>query len=187
MNNSEIKLPDCPVPILQNEWEFKQLLKIYKDLRPENVLEIGSFYGGSLWHWANNGSLTAKIVSVDLPIPAIDPRYAQYLKCKQLWESWNVKSITGNSTNGAIRKAVHHEFPDINVDFCFIDGGHDKETVRSDYFVYKTFVRPGGVIAMHDVIGIPSVKVVWEEVKKNHKYIEIYNPKKGWGIGVLYI
>jgi predicted O-methyltransferase YrrM len=36
------------------------------------------------------------------------------------------------------------------VDVLFIDGGHSREVVQSDYMLYRHLVRPGGVVAFHD-------------------------------------
>lgn len=43
------------------------------------------------------------------------------------------------------------------VDLLFIDGNHDYEDVRRDYLEWHGFVKPGGVLAMHDVdLGRPD-------------------------------
>ncbi|OPX23635.1 MAG: hypothetical protein B1H04_03535 [Planctomycetales bacterium 4484_123] len=38
-------------------------------------------------------------------------------------------------------------------DVLFIDGDHGYQAVRSDYFLYRHLVRPGGVVAFHDTAG----------------------------------
>lgn len=37
------------------------------------------------------------------------------------------------------------------IDFLFIDANHDHDAVRRDFLDWSPFVKPGGVIALHDV------------------------------------
>ncbi len=184
-------LNTCPVQILQEEWEFATLVKLYRQLNPEHILEIGSFFGGTLWFWLNNAARLDQVVSIDCPIPPQDERYAKMIASKALWKNW-IKStitfteITGDSTQDATVQKVAAVFPAANVDFLFIDGGHDYNTVKSDYENYSKFVRPEGMIVFHDVIGLEEVSKYWNEVKKGKKYLEIYNASGGWGIGIIY-
>jgi len=52
-------------------------------------------------------------------------------------------------------------------DLIFIDGGHDYETVRADFFNYSGFLNPGGIIAFHDIVArdIPGPARFWSELK----------------------
>ena len=49
----------------QDEAEFNQLLAIYKELAPKQVVEIGSLTGETLKRWIANAETGATIVSVD--------------------------------------------------------------------------------------------------------------------------
>jgi cephalosporin hydroxylase len=183
-------LTTCPVPILQEEWEFSTLLNLYKEINPENVLEIGSFYGGTLWFWLNNSARLARVVSVDYPISPADGRYEEMIASKSLWNNWIKNDITfmginGDSTLDSTILQVANIFPEKNVDFLFIDGGHDYNTVKSDYENYSKIVRSGGMIVFHDVVGLEEVKKYWNEIKVGKTYLEIYG-HPGWGIGILY-
>ena len=43
------------------------------------------------------------------------------------------------------------------LDFLFIDGDHAFKGVKSDFQLYSELVRPGGLIAFHDIIpGAPA-------------------------------
>ena len=46
--------PPTPVPIFQWEKEFEVLLELYRRETPERVLEIGTYHGGTLFHWLRN-------------------------------------------------------------------------------------------------------------------------------------
>lgn len=68
------------------------------------------------------------------------------------------------------------------LDFLFIDADHSYEGVKMDFEMYSPLVKPGGIIALHD-IHLPSAGVgkFWNEIKKNSIYKEIGNT------GVIYI
>jgi len=60
--------------------------------------------------------------------------------------------------------------------------------------MYSSLVRPGGVIAFHDIVAHPPeaqchVKEFWDVVKQRYRYKEIIDgPQQQWaGIGVLYV
>jgi predicted O-methyltransferase YrrM len=87
------------------------------------------------------------------------------------------------------------------IDFLFIDGDHSLQGVRLDYEFFAPLVRPGGLIALHDVVpdgrlrtGVPSeanvgeVPLFWAELKaKGLDWQELIdNPDQdGYGIGVV--
>lgn len=197
-----LRLKDCPVPILQNEWEFTTFLSIYKSLAPKKIVEIGSFYGGTLWFWLNEQNWNLQeIMCIDLPVPANDGRYEEMKRCRSLWQSWidgretgiseftepvvKLHDIQGNSQGvgiGASRQA----FPNNDVDLLYIDGDHSYSGVKADYENYQQLVRPGGVIVFHDVAGIPDVKRFWDEVKFGKQYIELAAAHEGWGTGIIF-
>ena len=80
------------------------------------------------------------------------------------------------------------------LDYLFIDGDHSYEGVKSDFETYRKYVRKGGLIAFHDILGAHpkrvelGVKMFWEELKprfpRRAEYVSDY--KRGYaGIGVL--
>ena len=50
--------PPTPVPIFQWEREFEVLLELYRRETPAAVLEIGTYHGGTLFHWLRNAHRT---------------------------------------------------------------------------------------------------------------------------------
>jgi len=84
-------------------------------------------------------------------------------------------------------------------DFVFVDGGHDYETVQNDYEKYWPLVRPGGVMAFHD-IAYPDVNRPhqidvgrwWRDLKLNGhspmasvRELLDHDGQDDWGIGLL--
>jgi len=113
------------------------------------------------------------------------------IESRAKWKNWfpvDIKfhDIKGDSTSHIIIKEVENILPNKDLDFLFIDGGHDYKTVKSDFENYSHFVRTGGMIVFHDCIGLEEVRQYWDEIKYNHKYIEIYGNENGWGIGIIW-
>jgi predicted O-methyltransferase YrrM len=81
-----------------------------------------------------------------------------------------------------------------SLDVLFIDGDHTYEGVKRDFLLYAPLVRPGGIVAFHDIAEHPKetgcdVARFWNEVKTSYRHEEIIENReqRGWGIGVLYV
>jgi hypothetical protein len=75
------------------------------------------------------------------------------------------------------------------IDFLYIDADHTYPGVSADFDNYSRFVRPGGLIAFHDILspdpdyGVPRF---WREVSVKYPSVEfIGGPESTMGIGVL--
>jgi cephalosporin hydroxylase len=184
-----IDLNECPVPILQERWEFSKLVEIYERLNPEVVAEIGTFYGGTLWYWLRHSTRVKIITSIDMPITRHDIRYYKMLDCKDLWHGWtkNVQFnvLTGNSRSSEIIAAARNIHFTFKADFLLIDGDHTYRGVKADFENYQDIVKPGGSIVFHDIVGIKGVRMLWKQLKKKYRYTEIYGGKGAWGIGII--
>ena len=183
-------LEQCPVPFLQTEAEISEFINLLQDFKPKNIIEIGTFFGGTLWAWTHLIPKPEKIICIDWPIPESDGRYQQLQECKLLWPEWCkdilVKYIKGDSTHLSTIDEVNHHNMGLSNDMLFIDGGHEYKTVKADFENYKALVRNGGWIVFHDVMGIPDVKKFWEEISVQYESKLIYSEKDhGWGIGII--
>ena len=177
----------------QSEAEFKQLLDHFKNLTPRrNVLEIGSLHGETLIEWMNNMGPGGTIISIDCLVPQSDPRYKiQNNSHNVMWHLWardrvlDFFCLNSDSKDPYAISQVGILMP--SIDFLFIDGGHDYETCKSDWDNYSPLVRPGGMVAFHDLgAEWPGVRPVWEMARKGHKNVEIVESPNQWGIGVLW-
>jgi cephalosporin hydroxylase len=190
----------CPVPLHQHAWEFTRLVGEVSLALPDGgtVVEIGSLYGGTLWHWLHMG-LVDRVLSIDLPPRPSDPWFCPVLHgafrehCRSLWEGWAERR---GATLGALDGDSHR--PDVQakaaawlggpgtVDFLWIDGDHSTDGVFADYRDYLPLVKPGGLIAFHDIHGLPDVARAWQTIKAGHKWTE-YGEPGGWGIGIVQV
>lgn len=176
--------------------EFSALLDIYRELRPMRVLEIGTRRGGTFYQWVKHAPEGATVCGIDLPIgPWDDHREAQ--DYRGVWHAATdrrvcVWAIIGDSHYPLTLAAIKATMPEI--DFLFIDGDHSEIGVRRDLADYAPLIRPGGVIALHDILpdesdGFIQIHKVWREIKEEYpisKEITSAAKQDGRGIGVLY-
>jgi len=84
-----------PVPILQNSVEFAAMLDLYRAAAPKRVLEIGTYHGGTLYHWLQNATDGATIVTVDSYRTGVDNR--------DLYPHWTPDGVTLHVIDGDSR------------------------------------------------------------------------------------
>lgn len=176
--------------------EIQQLAGLVSQHQPKAVLEIGTATGGTLFLWARMAAPDATIVSVDLPGGVYGggyplwkaPLYRRFASKKQ-----SVKLLRRDSHSPATLEAVRNIL-DEPLDFLFIDGDHSYDGVKQDFEMYAPLVRPGGIVALHDIVDCPpellcEVKVYWDEIKHRGQHWEfIEDPAQGWaGIGAVVV
>lgn len=181
----------------QIESEITPLLSLLEKENPRRILEIGTASGGTLFLFSRVLCQEGEITSIDLPFGKYG---AGYLKSHMpLFKEF----INPNQEMHLIRKDSHKDetiesFKEIlknnQLDFLFIDGDHTYKGVSSDFEKYKNFVKPGGIIALHDIVENhldTSMEVwkFWNDIKNDYKheeFIDNLNNKYGCGIGVIY-
>lgn len=159
--------------------EFWQFIELANERRHQNILEIGSAHGGTLLFWKELGtnviSLDINKLEGDIPMERFE----------------GVHFITADSSSPDALQAVKDRMPEI--DILFIDGAHHYAGVKSDWDMYSSLVKSGGLVGFHDTAygrlrdpdsDIESGKV-FEEIEGYVKEeIFIYNSH---GIGVVHI
>jgi cephalosporin hydroxylase len=183
------------VSAYQRPSEIRSFLAMASSLRPRAVVEIGTAAGGTLFMLACIASRDARIVSVDLPGGAFGGGYSWWRK--PLYRSFardrqRVVLLRGDSHAPATVARVRTGLDGRPIDLLFIDGDHTFAGVRADFDAYAAWVRPGGLIAFHDIKddpGQPQLEVgrFWREVATRFASREfVESPgQSGYGIGVL--
>ena len=178
--------------------ELLRFAAIVAELRPSKSLEIGTAHGGTLYVISRLSQKSATIISVDMPGGDFGGGYQWFripiFKLFPLQEQ-KLHLIRGDSHDITIQKKVRDRLGDKGMlDLLFIDGDHTYEGVKADFDAYAPLVRPGGVIAFHDIAEHTeptSCEVVrfWREIKLRYRHEEIIeDPSQGWaGIGILYV
>jgi hypothetical protein len=103
-----------------------------------------------------------------------------------------VPPIAGNSLDPTVRAQVENLLDGEPVDLLFIDGGHRVERARADFESYALLVRPGGIIASHDIaprqpFPANQVQHLWAELRTRFTVEEcVDRPEQGgYGIGIV--
>lgn len=175
--------PPAPVQVFQWSAEFEPLLDIYRERKPMSVLEIGTYHGGTLYHWLQNAPPGCRIVSLDSYAVGVDNRHL-YLD----WVPDGVELVTlvGDSRHPVTVENVRRYAP---FDWVFIDAGHLYEEVRDDWENYRPMTTHGGVVVFHDILPpsrtwpIIHVAWLWKEIRQfgweAHEIIA--DPDAEWG------
>ena len=170
---------------LHNPGELTALMRILYYMRPETILEIGTYAGGSAWAWARIRSVR-HIVTVDL---APQPEAAERL----LGLPCRATQITGDSTDGNTQHAVKEALDGLPPNVVVIDGAHDYRSARRDWELYGQLVPSGGLVVLHDTQGYPGndtvqVPLLWNEIRQHYRCTELVDKPGGpGGTGIVWI
>jgi predicted O-methyltransferase YrrM len=188
----------------QVRYEISGLLDAVAAERPRTILEIGTANGGSLFLVSQVAAPDAHVISVDLPhgefgggYPAWKiPLYRSFRRPAQ-----RLDLVRGDSHSTATLAGVRARLRGAPLDFLFIDGDHTYEGVRQDFETYGPLVRPGGLVAFHDIappaqdrpraggdrLLVGEVPRYWQELRTRYDSRELIEPGGGgyFGIGLI--
>jgi predicted O-methyltransferase YrrM len=191
----DFKLGRVVITAWQVRSELGRLLETVQSERPRVVLEIGTALGGTLFGFAQVAAPDAQLITVDLPAggfgggyyPARGYLYRRFARGRQ-----TIHPILGDSHRVETVTRVQQLLAGRSVDLLFVDGDHEYEGVRKDYDLYAPLVRPGGLIAFHDIVPgdeglVGGVSRFWEELRRSHETTELVESwdQGGYGIGVV--
>lgn len=151
-------------------------------------IEVGSAWGASFHIWAT--LIKGKKVSVDMEPLGQYPQNFTMERMNQRNEIWkkhftDVYPVIGDShattTVDKVAEALNGDL----VDWLYIDAEHTYEAVKSDFQMYKHFVRSGGYVGFHDIRMMiadsgnngPGCGVYWNEIVASGQY-------KCWELGI---
>lgn len=168
--------PSAKDVLQQDEREFSEFLDL---VRGASVIEIGSRAGNSLRSIARRMPKGSRVVSVD---NCFDTSFATHSMEPALRENlatlggYDVHILVGDSRDPEIIAKARELGP---FDLCFIDGGHDLDTVTSDWKHYGHMAK---VVAFHD-LRMTSVRIVWDALPEHFRKKEIvYSDRMGIGV-----
>jgi predicted O-methyltransferase YrrM len=132
---------------LQRDSEIVRLLDLVRRAEPRRVCEIGTAAGGTAFLLSRMCRPGATLVTLDL---ALRPGQAEALELLG-GAGCRVVALTGDSHDAAVLDRVR-DAAGGPLDFLFIDGDHRYAGVAGDFERFLPLVRPGGVIAFHDIM-----------------------------------
>jgi predicted O-methyltransferase YrrM len=177
--------------ISQHEKELSGLINLLSIAKPKIILEIGVDQGGTFRRWCELAGPGGLVIGIDR-----DPRVRQRVLGSIPLEARRI--ITGDTKERRTIEDTQAILRGRPVDFLFIDGDHSYEGVRSDYENFSPLVRPGGMIALHDIATPETTRnpykkgtrcgviKFWAELKTGSG-IEFIDPaaRPPYGIGVI--
>lgn len=180
---------------MQKVPELAALIDLVNSGEPKRILEIGFGNGGTAWAWSKISSVE-QLVLLNLPNgPWGGAKDDDVVKRIAENTTARVDYIAGNSQNAEALEAVEARLKGELVDFLMIDGSHDYAGVKSDFLIYERFVRPGGIVAFHDILPHAKetgceVELFWKELKEGdllpENYTEFCSEPLTWGgVGVI--
>jgi len=159
----------------QKPAELAEFLGLLRSCDPQVIVEIGSYSGGTLYAWTR---IAPVVIGIDNTLNV-------------LRQEFSAQMIIGDSHSTKTVAVLEQRLAGRPIDCLFIDGDHSYDGVRQDYEMYQTLVRPGGLIAFHDIVthqyalGCEVVKL-WCEVRDESAVEIVSTEGDHWGgIGVL--
>jgi cephalosporin hydroxylase len=180
----------------QNQFELISLLDwmegYFSEVKPKVLIELGVFRGGTFGFW---DELIPKedrlLIGVDL-----NDRGLMYGLEQKYSSDKTIKFVVGHSSGSDIAvEKTKKILGGRSADILFIDANHTIENVTQDYQRYAPFVRKGGLIIFHDIVGpelldCTQVWMLWRQIIYNDQksysgYCEFFGGVNPCGIGVL--
>ncbi len=181
--------PPTPVEINQLADEFEQALELYREAKPERVLEIGTAAGGSLYHWLQNPG--AAVISVDIDMSQIEQDTAD----RWIPDPYDCVCvlIQGDTRTPWTQAEIEQHAP---FDWLFIDGCHEYEYARNDWEAFRPMCNPGAYVLFHDIAlrrnygkgRTAGVHLLWRELQADGYWtreIRAEPRQDAYGIGCL--
>lgn len=168
--------------VFQTQFELDQMVTLCRILKPEAVLEVGAWDGGTLVEWLR---IADRVV-------VIDDRMRRHQEWQEIaeMEDTELHLLAGDSHNPEIVAAAAERGP---YDWVFIDADHTYSAVKADWENFSPMVSPGGAVAFHDIFPRADYGVsdLWRELKTRPgaRWLEIGETLDPpiHGIGVIWV
>jgi len=182
----------------QKRSEIIRLLQLVRERNARRICEIGGRMGGTLALFAQVAAPEAELLSIDLAyLPGQREALAAFARPRQ-----RIRCLAADSHSERASRQVEEWLGGDRLDVLFIDGDHSFAGVSDDFARYSPFVRPGGIVAFHDVCpdsrtrhgvrtaaDVGEVPRFWASIKPGYSRTSefIDDPMQdGCGIGVVY-
>lgn len=184
--------------ILQVPLEIVSLLDYVAATKPKTVGEIGLKHGGNSFMFLRKLENATLYLGMDLVLNNIS-KLRYYRRSSQ-----EIHTLEGNSQLTAVVNKAERILNGRKFDFLFIDGDHEYNGVLEDLIQWYSLVRPGGLIAFHDIVPDEEAKTgirpknsliwgggvyrFWAQIKDHFEHKEFVKDweQRGFGIGVIH-
>jgi cephalosporin hydroxylase len=123
----------CPLDL----WSYQEILH---EVRPELIIETGTYQGGSALFLASICDLLGKgnVLTIDVDRRDDRPRHPR------------ITFLTGSSTSNAILRQVQRRARGASRVLVILDSGHAKDHVLAELDAYSPLVTPGSYLVVED-------------------------------------
>ena len=181
--------------------EIQQMYQMVVAAEVRYVCEIGTYRGGTFYLWCKAARDDATLIALDLPgedslKQPFSPDRIKFYHYFAKSPNQQLHFIPADSHQRSTADYVAAILGPNKLDFLFIDGDHSHNGVRRDFELYKPLVRPGGMIAFHDILpraNLPEIEVykLWGEIKPVYRHQEIVAQDGSHanliGIGIIWL
>lgn len=153
--------------------ELVILTILVRHFQPKRIVEIGTSEGRTTINLALNAPPDAEIITLDLP-PELTGEHRKHSGPN--YKQMNIDEPGVLFRNHPVASKIKMVLADStkfdwtpyerSVDFVFIDGAHDYESVRKDTENALRIIRPGGIIVWHDYGVWKGVTRCLDELRK---------------------
>lgn len=124
---------------LLSEYDLYSLLALLQQKNPKQIFEFGFMRGGTFYHYFLNTKENTTVHSLDMNPGNMSPMVKQLLD-----QHPQLKLHVGNSMQFDSSPFTSQ------MDFVYIDGAHDYETVKVDTANAVKMLSPGGIVVWDD-------------------------------------
>jgi cephalosporin hydroxylase len=142
------------VPILKNPLDLWMVQRLIYEVRPDYIIETGTFRGGSSLYWAHVleglGLRDSRILSIDIG------DYCQAAAAQRLWRKY-VEFFHSSSTDEDLIEKIAARVKGKRV-MVMLDSNHEAAHVLAELKAYAPMVSRGGYIIVEDthMDGVPT-------------------------------
>jgi hypothetical protein len=148
-----------------------------------DIVEVGAFIGGGTAKLARYAQKHGKkVYAVDVFDPGRDMTrdkggtrmcdiYEAFLEGRSQWEVYRETTRGLDNIITIDKDSKYVEFPqEQHFVFGFIDGNHDPEYVRNDFYLVWRNLVPGGSVGFHDYdFDLPEVTATIDSLRNRHR------------------
>jgi len=175
--------------------EIAALLQLLTANPPRRILEIGTAGGGTMFLLSRVATMDARLMSIDLPGSKFGAGYGpEWIPLLRALPQKNqdLRLVRTDSHDLRTREHVVQWLEGTQLDFLLVDGDHSCDGVCADFEMYGPLVRPGGLIAFHDIAPgeasrVGGVPHYWQAIRHRFVTYEFVEDWKqgGFGIGII--